>query len=691
MDQEKIRKKKRKTIYKHRKSRIGCSVIGFLFGGIAATGLLLLFCHAMIMTTLNSKLNSEYEMLQTITALYQNNLADDEETAYSVLDQSGHSYLLKDADGSVIRQQGADTCGSIGGYYQYTYGGILISFENEPSEICIYEDQNFKMLKALPDHCVTFDTTTLIRSMGRMTELEFEKDVLVNSRYKMLLLPVWIAVDTDNAQKLIYQTEISASFFDLVMLTTMLIALAVIALLLFIILLRNLISDLVAQHRIRNLLFTDIMTKGHNWTWFLIKGEALLHKSGKNRYAVADISFVKYRTFCVCHSLEEGEQLLSRIQQYFQGCIGKHELCAHNSEGNFAMLLRWTDEAELRKRLGGIIAGAENVEPTHTLAFHTGVDLIPEPVKHGFRTRTDADLEKEYNNACAACATLEQSDDSGTAFFDEELVAAQKWIDTVQQEQRSALENEEFIVYYQPKYDPKTDTLCGAEALIRWQSPKYGFVSPGRFIPIFEKNGFITEIDHYMIAHAARDQRRWLNAGYHCVPVSVNVSRAHFIESDLAEQIRDIVDAEGTPHELIEIELTESAFFDDKKALIHTIKRLKEYGFAVSMDDFGSGYSSLNSLKDMPLDILKLDAEFFRGDTAGTDRGAIVVKEAIRLAQKLDMRTVAEGVEAREQVDFLAQQGCDMIQGYYYAKPMPGNEFEQKMSAGEPPAPQTDE
>ena len=185
-----------------------------------------------------------------------------------------------------------------------------------------------------------------------------------------------------------------------------------------------------------------------------------------------------------------------------------------------------------------------------------------------------------------------------------------------------------------------------------------------------------------MISHVARDQKRWLDAGMKCVPVSVNVSRAHFIESDLAEQIRDIVDKEGAPHHLIEIELTESAFFDDKNAMVETISRLKSYGFAVSMDDFGSGYSSLNSLKDMPLDVLKLDAEFFRGEAADTERGEVVVSEAIKLAKSLNMRTVAEGVEIKEQVDFLAAQGCDMIQGYYFAKPMPAQDYEQRMITG---------
>ena len=184
-----------------------------------------------------------------------------------------------------------------------------------------------------------------------------------------------------------------------------------------------------------------------------------------------------------------------------------------------------------------------------------------------------------------------------------------------------------------------------------------------------------------MISHVARDQKRWLDAGYRCVPVSVNVSRAHFIENDLAEQIRDMVDEAGCPHDLLELEITESAFFDDKKALVTTIRKLQEYGFMVSMDDFGSGYSSLNSLKDMPLNILKLDAGFFSGDL-DNERGEIVVSEAIRLAKSLHMETVAEGVELKEQVDFLARQGCDMIQGFYFARPMPPEDYEKKMANG---------
>ena len=372
--------------------------------------------------------------------------------------------------------------------------------------------------------------------------------------------------------------------------------------------------------------------------------------------------------------------MLKRVYDHINKRLEKKEMIAHVSNSNFALILKYDDPDKLKMRLQSLILELEKIDSDHVFSFQAGVDPVGiwKNDKGRVVRRKYIDLEKEYNNACTARATLSDKDESGVAFFDDKLVEDQKWIDKVTERQRYAIEHEEFIVYYQPKYDPSTDKLRGAEALIRWQNDEMGFVPPGRFIPIFEKSGFITEIDHYMLEHVARDQKAWLDKGYECVPVSVNVSRAHFIESDLAEQIRDIVDRAGTPHKYIEIELTESAFFDDKNALISTITRLKEYGFSVSMDDFGSGYSSLNSLKDMPLDVLKLDAEFFRGDSHG-EREEIVVSEAIKLAKSLNMKTVAEGVEIKEQVDFLAEQGCDMIQGYYYAKPMPKDEYEQRM------------
>ena len=180
-----------------------------------------------------------------------------------------------------------------------------------------------------------------------------------------------------------------------------------------------------------------------------------------------------------------------------------------------------------------------------------------------------------------------------------------------------------------------------------------------------------------MLEEVSRLQAQWLAEGRKVVPISVNVSRAHFTREDLAEHIVRIVDKYNVPHNIIELELTESAFFDVYKVLLNTVKKLRDFGFIVSMDDFGAGFSSLNSLKELQLDVLKIDADFFRGENV-EERGMLIVSEVIDLAKKLNMKIVAEGIESREQVDFLVEQECDLIQGYFFAKPMAIEEFVQK-------------
>jgi EAL domain-containing protein (putative c-di-GMP-specific phosphodiesterase class I) len=250
------------------------------------------------------------------------------------------------------------------------------------------------------------------------------------------------------------------------------------------------------------------------------------------------------------------------------------------------------------------------------------------------------------------------------------------WERKVEDDMERALANREFQVYLQPKINTSEEKLGGAEALVRWIHPTEGFVPPNRFIPIFEQNGFILKLDDFMLEEVAKQQAKWISEGWQVVPISVNVSRAHFTREDLAEHISEIVDRYQVPHEVIELELTESAFFDDKEMLLTTVKKLRDAGFSVSMDDFGAGYSSLNSLKELSLDVLKIDADFFRGSDS-LERGMLIVTEVINLAKKLNMKIVAEGIESREQVDFLKEQECDLIQGYYFAKPMPLSEFEK--------------
>ncbi|MBQ7707722.1 MAG: GGDEF domain-containing protein [Lachnospiraceae bacterium] len=725
-NKRKLEKKKQKSFRKLKKNRSWVTILFFLIVSIVASALFMVYVESFMFYAIETKIGAEYKSIAYMARLYEENYMDGN-NVFNLLNAEGRDYYITDDKGKLIYQKGENTRSDKGGvvylssvaetdgvmFYTdtendslYVKGGNLkldfkqfiksitfgkgnnIVFKSEDGDYVTViasgsENENegvkFSVNQSYDEY---YDDEVIELSEDMDAAKEMHDAVTVTTRNN----PIWVEIKLNGGKEILYaKAFFSVDIKDLILFVSFALMVAVLALVIFIIVVVNIVSNFVRQRRITNYFFTDHVTRGHNWMWFKVKGDQLLRKksNARNKYAIINIGFVKFRAFCMCHSIEEGEAVLRRVSDWITASIDKKEMLAHVSSSNFALLLKYNDADELDERIRTLIKELEQIDTEHKFAFQLGVNKIgvSKDANGLYVKRKGFAIDSEYNNACTARATMSDSEDSGVAYFDEKLVDDQRWIDQVQEKQQSALDNEEFVVYYQPKYDPRTNELRGAEALIRWQSPDFGFVPPGKIIPIFEKNGFVTEIDHYMITHVARDQKAWLDKGYKCVPVSVNVSRAHFIESDLAEQIRDMVDKEGAPHNLIEIELTESAFFDDKNAMIETIEKLKSYGFAVSMDDFGSGYSSLNSLKDMPLDVLKLDAEFFRGENRG-ERGEIVVSEAIRLAKSLNMRTVAEGVEVKEQVEFLAGQGCDMIQGYYFAKPMPKNDYEERMKAG---------
>ena len=673
------KRKKNKVLKIVRKNHIWVTIALCLVIAIVSDVFIALFSGIMGSYVFNSKVGDEYEAVAYMAKLYNFSSDEEADSIFNILNEEGRSYFITDNHGNIIYQYGENTMGTTTGTFS-----LPITTEGEV-EVKAYLD-NITEGVFVPNEEGNFEFTaaSLLKFAIRFWDNAYNH---TEPNKTSMELPLWMAIDVKEGKQTFYaKTIFNMSFSDLIFLGLFLCIALVLVGCIIILMLVNMINTLVHQKRLSTVFFTDPITRGHNWMWFSFRGEQLLKKrrSAAQSYAVLDLVFVKFRNYCVCHSVAEGEEMLYRVDRIINESLNKKELASHYASANFALLLKFKDREELRARIRQIIDKLETIGKDHKFTFHVGVYVVENRTneKGKLVRRKDIDIEREYNNACTARSTLEESDDSAIAFFDENLVEEQKWIDAVMERRRSAIENEEYVIYYQPKYDPKNNKLRGVEALIRWNSPEFGFKGPGTFIPILEKNGFIQDIDHYMITHVARDQKAWLDAGYECVPASVNVSRSHFIEDDLAEQIRDAVDAEGCPHNLLEIELTESAFFDDKKAMLDTIVRLKEYGFMVSMDDFGSGYSSLNSLKDMPLDILKLDAEFFRGDLNG-GRGEIVISKAISLAKSLNMLTVAEGVEFKEQVDFLASKGCDMIQGYFFSKPMPKEEYADKMNRKE--------
>lgn len=243
----------------------------------------------------------------------------------------------------------------------------------------------------------------------------------------------------------------------------------------------------------------------------------------------------------------------------------------------------------------------------------------------------------------------------------------------------NALKNKEFKVYYQPKYILSETKLSGAEALVRWIHPKKGFISPAKFIPIFEKTGFITDMDEYVWEFTCKTLRFWIDAGLPVVPISVNVSRIDIYNPNLCKNLKALVDKYKIPIKLLELEITETSYMENPTQLIETVINLKKLGFIVEMDDFGTGYSSLNMLNQVPVDVLKLDLRFMNSVNSES-KSANILNSIVSMAKWLDLPVVAEGVETKEQVEFLKSIGCNRAQGYYFAKPMPCKEFEELLS-----------
>lgn len=238
----------------------------------------------------------------------------------------------------------------------------------------------------------------------------------------------------------------------------------------------------------------------------------------------------------------------------------------------------------------------------------------------------------------------------------------------------------QFVLYLQPKYKLESHEPAGAEVLVRWIRPEEGIVSPGRFIPIFEKNGLIMKLDYYIWEKSCILIRSWLDRGVDPFPVSVNISRVSMYNPRIVEEIYDLIVKYNIPPRLFQLELTESAYTDNPEAIKKAMQQLQEYGFTILMDDFGSGYSSLNVLKDIAVDVLKLDMKFMtEAGSANQGRSESIVANVIHLAKDLHLPVIAEGVEELEQVKFLNSVGCEYGQGYYFAKPMPVEEYEKQV------------
>ncbi len=422
----------------------------------------------------------------------------------------------------------------------------------------------------------------------------------------------------------------------------------------------------------------DMLTGLYNRTKFFSETRKIIDNNPDITFAFIRFDIHKFQLINQFYGVAEGDKLIKFIAddmgqdvaeaQREYGSDGRKVTCyGHIEVDVFCCCVPFESREKILGYFKKVRARLENYGLNFVILPVFGVYIIED------RSLT---INEMYDRANMASKKCKGNYIENYAFYDEEMGRTIVDEQMIVNEMTTAIEEEQFALYLQPKYEIKHNTLVGAEVLVRWIHPEKGMISPGEFIPIFEKNGFIMQLDNYVWEHTCMLLRRWLDEGKKPDPVSVNMSRISLYNPKLVEIMCGLVKKYDVPPALMQLELTESAFTANPVVIKETMKSLQDYGFTVLMDDFGSGYSSLNALKDMSLDIIKMDMRFL-SKTEHPERGKCIMASVVRMAKWLKMSVTAEGVETKEQLDFLKSIGCEYIQGFYFAKPMSVEDYEK--------------
>lgn len=420
---------------------------------------------------------------------------------------------------------------------------------------------------------------------------------------------------------------------------------------------------------LKRLAYVDEVTMHGNYRKMTMEVREILDNAREKRYAYLVFDVDKFKSINDLYGYEQGSIVLKQIIDRIGRALFYDERIARIYNDKFAVLIRYFDKESLTKRIKEVYERAilQGDIIVSTFVMSTGVYVIEDNSESIDDIRDKANLARK---------TVKNSHKSSMAFYDEKLVNKMLYEQEVTNEMQDALKNGEFKIYMQPKYDLKSKKLCSSEALIRWEHPHKGLIPPNRFIPIFEDNGFIKEIDLYVFEEVCMKLNEWICSGLTPPRVSVNLSRVHMFDRYIPEKLEFIAKKYLVNPEMIELEITESAVLDKSKDLIYIIEKMKMIGFRVAMDDFGTGYSSLNLLKDLPIDVLKLDKEFL-GNGGTSSKGLLVIKDIIVMAKHLDLEVVAEGIETEEQYELLKSMDCDVGQGFLFSKAVTMKEYEK--------------
>ncbi|HGK7273454.1 TPA: EAL domain-containing protein [Clostridioides difficile] len=391
----------------------------------------------------------------------------------------------------------------------------------------------------------------------------------------------------------------------------------------------------------------------------------LLDKPSLN-YIIVYFDINNFKMINDTFGYEFGDNLLITIAKALKEELTEGEVYARLSSDYFAIFCDYKNgRNKIIRKLDNI---RSNIESNLSIVFEISLCVGIYFVEEG-----EVDIQKAVNKANMA-RSVAKGKNINYAIYNEDVRNKLSEESMILDDIKIALVKNQFEVYYQPKFSLVTGEMIGSEALIRWNHPEHGFISPAVFIPIAEKSKLILKIGRFVFERVCNDLYEWKKQGKKIVPVSVNLSRVELYQPDIVKFINKTIKMYNLSSDFIEIEITETVAINELNILKNVLNELRTYGFSISMDDFGTGYSSISCLRDMPIDILKLDKSFL-GGIEHDERSRNIAKSIVSLAKSLDLVVIIEGVESKEQAELMKQFGCDLVQGFYFARPMPAKNF----------------
>lgn len=411
----------------------------------------------------------------------------------------------------------------------------------------------------------------------------------------------------------------------------------------------------------------DSLTGLYNRETFFTEAKLLLGARHSTSYCIVCMDISCFKIINDLFHADTGNLILKTAADYIKATLNPRTSISCRADADHFVLCVPAEELEIEQIIRDLDERIQALHISHNILFFAGIYPVD---------NINLPIDQMCDRAGMALRRIKGSYLTRYAYYDAKMRDQMIEELLISGNLEVALLEHQFTIFLQPIFDPNKNTVVSAEALVRWFHPVHGMVSPGKFIPVCERNGFIVRLDRFVWEETCRLQRKRLDEGKPVVPISVNLSRLNFYSLDLPDFLATLLEKYELEPWMLKLEVTESAYTDNQLQLLDMISTFKSLGFSVLMDDFGSGYSSLNMLKDMPLDTIKVDMAFIR-ELEKSKRVAVILKFIVELAEELGMSVVVEGVETKTQADYVASLGEVAIQGYYFSRPLPISDYEK--------------